>query len=127
MNVLNLSLGDLSDEENIKTAQYELGRLPPADWAAKWGEALIARCFETAGDNSDRADDLAQMEITERAVRPLMDFGRDDAQRAACYLEFDRIQPEGRLRALGLWAAKWGRPLTQLLRPIAAPSISGAN
>lgn len=52
--------GDLSDEENIKQCEYELRRLTGADWAAKWGEAILTGLRSAADAREDAREDVKE-------------------------------------------------------------------
>lgn len=64
--VANLTMGDLSDQENVKTCEHELRRATSdaslADWARRWGEAVMARLHDRAGRDEEDAEDLAKAE-----------------------------------------------------------------
>lgn len=62
----NLTLGDMSDEENVKNAEYELGRATTdamlADWARRWGRACVERCRDVAGREESESEALEALE-----------------------------------------------------------------
>lgn len=49
------TLGDLSDAENVRQAEHELSRATTdaalADWARRWGDAIIYRLWEARPRN----------------------------------------------------------------------------
>lgn len=63
---------DMSDEENVKDAQFELERAgdDPAKlavWAGKWGVALVSRCLAAEGwEHDPDSEDKLQGQIAEK-------------------------------------------------------------